>query len=68
MARPAVAIRTPLKESAPKISLTVSLRPQIACPVCMSSSPFESLEEFYAYGLHECSAYLRLHSLKPETK
>ena len=56
MAYPALAIRTPLTESAAKISLTVSLRPQILCPLCMSSSSFESLEDFYAYGVHECSA------------
>lgn len=56
MAYPALAIRTPLTESAPQISLAVSLRPQIVCPVCMNSSPFESLENFYTYGLHECSA------------
>jgi len=66
MAHPALAIRTPLKESAAKISVAVSLRPQILCPLCMSSSSFESLEDFYAYGLHECTA-CRLQFWEPRT-
>jgi len=56
MAHPALAFRTPLTESAPKISVTVSLRPQVVCPLCMKSSSLETLEDFYAYGLHECAA------------
>jgi 2-polyprenyl-3-methyl-5-hydroxy-6-metoxy-1,4-benzoquinol methylase len=56
MAHPALAIRTPLTESAPKISVTVLVRPQVVCPLCMSTSPFESLEDFYSYSLYECGA------------
>jgi 2-polyprenyl-3-methyl-5-hydroxy-6-metoxy-1,4-benzoquinol methylase len=56
MAHPALAFRTPLTETEPQISVTVSLRPQIVCPLCMSSTSRDSLEEFYAFGLHECSA------------
>jgi len=54
MARPALALRTPVAEPQRSPAIAPSAQPEFYCPVCMHAASPNIVESFYSYSLREC--------------